>query len=130
MAVLDVVGSSSRLLVSAHGVAWWRSLPGGGETVTSKLAQSHKVMRTQAEQLKRTPLAAKRLSRLYKTIDPLLDQLSDEVERSFELHARSFPHIEIEELFGVGGGFALHGLLRSPRSTGPGSPTAAEPQVP
>lgn len=129
IAVVDVGGWSSRVLVSARGVAWWRGLPIGGETVTTKVAQSYKLTRAQAEQLKRTPLAAKRLSRLYETIDPLLGQLADEVERSVELHARSFPHIKIEELFGLGGGFALHGLLRRLRATEPGSPADVEPQV-
>ncbi|MCY2989839.1 MAG: pilus assembly protein PilM [Planctomycetota bacterium] len=118
IAVLDVGGSSSRLLVSSRGVAWWRGLPIGGETITTKLAQSYKSTRSQAEQLKRTPLAARRLSRLYETIDPCLHQLTEDVERSVGQHTRTFPHLKIEQLFGVGGGFALHGLLRSLRSTG------------
>ncbi len=129
IAVLDVGGSSSRLLVSSRGVAWWRGLPIGGETITTKLAQSYKLTRTQAEQLKRTPLAARRLSRLYETIDPFLLQLTEGVERAVELHARTFPHLKIDQLFGEGGGCALHGLLRSLRATERGSPTAAQPQV-
>lgn len=112
IAMLDVGASSSKLLVSSPRTAWFRSLPAGGQAITSRLAQTHKLTHAQAEQLKRTPTAARRVSQLYETIDPFLLHLAEDVQRSLEMHARSFPNLKIRQMFGIGGGFALHGLLQ------------------
>jgi Tfp pilus assembly PilM family ATPase len=112
IAMLDVGASSSKLLVSSPRTAWFRSFPGGGHAVTGQLTQTYKLTHAQAEQLKRTPTAARRVSQLYETIDPFLLRLADDVQRSLEMHARAFPNLRIQQMFGVGGGFALHGLLQ------------------
>jgi hypothetical protein len=55
---------------------------------------------------------------LYETIDPLLLRLADGVHRALEMHARAYSSVKIQHLFGVGGGFAQHGLLRRLRQDG------------
>ena len=110
--MLDVGASCSKLLVSSRRTAWFRDLIGSGDSLTNLMAQTHKLTHAQAEQLKRNPAAAPRVSRLYETIDPFLQHLVEDVQRSLELHARSFPQLQVQQLLGVGGGFALHGLLQ------------------
>ena len=52
------------------------------------------------------------MSQLYESIEPFLLRLAEDVQRSLEMHARSFPNLKIPQLFGGGGGFAVHGLLQ------------------
>jgi len=112
IAVLDVGASSSKLLVSSPRTAWFRSFPAGGQAVTSQLAQTYKLTHARAEQLKHAPAAARRVSQWFEAIEPWLLRLAEDVRRSLEMHARAFPNLRIQQLFGVGGGFALHGLLQ------------------
>jgi Tfp pilus assembly PilM family ATPase len=118
LAVLDVGSASSRLIVSTPRTAWFRTIPVGGQAITAQLVQTYKLTQAQAEQLKRTPTAARRVSQLYETIDPLLLRLADGVHRALEMHARAYSSVKIQHLFGVGGGFAQHGLLRRLRQGG------------
>lgn len=112
LAVLDVGASSSKLLISSPRTAWFRCFPAGGQAITNQLAQAYKLTHAQAEQLKLSPTAARRVSQLYETLDPFLRRLAEDVRRSLEIHSRVYPRLKIQQMLGVGGGFALHGLLQ------------------
>jgi hypothetical protein len=49
---------------------------------------------------------------LYELWDPILAYLADEVERSLATCKRQFPGLAVRQMFGLGGGFQLHGVLR------------------
>jgi Tfp pilus assembly PilM family ATPase len=83
-----------------------------GESFTNTLLRPLKLTREQAEQLKREPARARRVYSLYQLWDPMLTYLADEVERSLDTCKRQFPELEVQQMFGLGGGFQLHGVLR------------------
>jgi len=112
VALLDVGTEGSALVIASPNSTWFRHIPVGGETVTSSLVRTFKLTRAQAEQAKRHPARARRLKLLYEAIDPAIAHLMDELERSLHQHGRLFPDVRISHLFGHGGGFQLHGLLR------------------
>ena len=66
----------------------------------------------QAEQLKRRPESAQRMSELYGAIGPLFDELLEEAQHALAAYAAAQPDLPIERVVGLGGGFSLHGLLR------------------
>lgn len=113
---LDVGASSSRLVISSPRSVWYRGLPLGGNAITSQLAQVCKLTRRQAEHLKRNPASAKRLSLWYELVQPAMDRLAVDVERSLALYRGQPSATPVTDLFGVGGGFYLHGLLRCLRT--------------
>jgi len=50
---------------------------------------------------------------LYEQWDSILRDLADEIERSLASAKRQFPEFKVRQLWGLGGGFRLHGVLRS-----------------
>jgi Tfp pilus assembly PilM family ATPase len=70
----------------------------------------------QAEVLKRDPSKARRFYRLQEAIQPLLVQLASEIERSLGSYQKLYPDHPVKHVYGIGGGFELHGLLRFLRS--------------
>jgi len=55
IAVVDSGATSTTLSVVASRRLWFRSIDGGGESLTSALARSAKVVRDEAERLKKSP---------------------------------------------------------------------------
>src|SRR6185369_13894609 len=95
---------------------WFRSFGLGGETFTQALTKQFQLTREQAEELKRNPAKARRYSLFCTTLEPLLVQLVSEIERSLASYARFNPAEPAQRLYGVGGGFQTHGVLRYLRS--------------
>ena len=112
VALLDLGAQSANLVLSAPDLVWFRSLAVAGDLFTNTLLRPLKLTREQAEQLKREPARARRVYRLYELWDPILTNLADEVERSLAACRRQFPGLEVQQMFGLGGGFQLHGVLR------------------
>jgi type IV pilus assembly protein PilM len=110
-AVVDVGLDCTNFLVSAPRVAWFRSFGLGGENFTQALARHFQLTREQAEDLKQKPAKARRYSLYCATQEPLFVQLVSEIERSLASYSR-FSAEPAEKLYGVGGGFQTHGLLR------------------
>ncbi|MAR09010.1 MAG: hypothetical protein CL681_24005 [Blastopirellula sp.] len=113
--LFDIGTNSSNVVVSSPDSAWFRSMSLGGHQVTKAIVRDFQLTEKQAEQLKATPEKAKRLSRLYETVDPVIEKLISELERNLELHAKDHPQIKITQLLCIGGGSALHGILRRMR---------------
>lgn len=112
VAILDVGARAAKLVISSPQAAWFRSLGGAGENFTNALVRSFKLTRHQAEQLKRMPTRARRVSQVDQCLEADLNYLVDEVERSVRAYQRQYPGLPVGQLLGLGGGFRLHGLLR------------------
>ena len=110
-AVVDIGLDCTNFLVSAPRTCWFRSFGLGGENFTQALARHFQLTREQAEELKRKPAKARRYSLYCATQEPLFVQLVSEIERSLASYSR-FSAETVEKLYGVGGAFQTHGLLR------------------
>ena len=66
----------------------------------------------QAESLKRSPASANHFGDLCETLSPVFDDLLKEVQESLAVYAKTRPDHPLGQVLGLGGGFALHGLLR------------------
>ncbi len=111
-AVVDIGLDCTNFLVSAPRAAWFRSFGLGGENFTQALARHFQLTREQAEELKRKPAKARRYSLYCATQEPLFVQLVSEIERSLTSYSRFNSSESVEKLYGVGGAFQTHGLLR------------------
>jgi type IV pilus assembly protein PilM len=116
VAMLDVGSEGSALVISSTDSSWFRHLPVGGQTMTGNLTRALKLTWAQAEEIKSNPARARRLKPLYEAIDPALCYLTDEIKRSLHQYDQLFPNVPVKHLFGMGGGFCLHGLMRRLRS--------------
>lgn len=115
---LDVGAEATNLVVTSPSAYWSRSINVTGDDFTKLLLQQAKVTHAQAELLKREPFRARRLSQMYAAFDPLLERLADEISRSLDSFLQLYPDQTLSRIYGVGGGFQLHGLwgkLRSPK---------------
>jgi Tfp pilus assembly PilM family ATPase len=112
VAMLDVGADITNLVISSPSRAWFRSIGAGGETFTNVLVRPFKLTREQAELLKREPARARRVYQMYDLLEPDLTHLAEEVERSLAAFRRQVPGHAVRRMYGVGGGFQFHGLLR------------------
>ena len=111
-ALLDVGFDSTNFVVSGPRNLWFRSFGMGGESFTQSLIRHFQLTREQAEELKRNPAKARRYSLYCATQEPLFVQLVNEVERSLASYGRYNSAQPVERIYGVGGAFQTHGLLR------------------
>ncbi len=111
-ALIDIGFDTTNFIVSSPRNLWFRSFGMGGETFTQALVKQFQLTREQAEELKRNPAKARRYSLYCATQESLLVQLVSEVERSLASYSRYNSHQPAERLYGLGGGFQTHGLLR------------------
>jgi type IV pilus assembly protein PilM len=111
-ALLDVGAESSTLLVTDGQTMFIRNIPAAGDHFTKAICKQYKLDRTQGEALKRNPTAAKLLHRLYEALQPGLQNLSAEVQKSIEQYTRLDQQQAVQQLLVIGGGAKLHGLLR------------------
>ena len=110
-ALVDIGLDCTNFLISAPRAAWFRSFGLGGENFTQALARHFQLTREQAEELKSKPAKARRYSLYCATQEPLFVQLVSEIERSLASYSR-FSAEPAEKVYGVGGAFQTHGLLR------------------
>jgi len=113
VAAVDVGCDVTNIIVSSlHSAPWFRSCGVSGHSFTRALVKEYKLSFNQAEQLKRAPESAESLSDLYQVMSPVFDELVAEVKRILADYSDSHPDRSVQHIFGLGGGFALHGLLR------------------
>ncbi|HEX5102186.1 MAG TPA: pilus assembly protein PilM, partial [Pirellulaceae bacterium] len=113
---IDVGTESTNIVVSSPACVWFRTVTQGGESFTRELVKQLKLTHEQAEQLQRNPAKARRFSQLQAAIEPLFVQLASEIDRSLTTYAKLYPDHPIQQAYGLGGGFQMHGLLRFLRS--------------
>lgn len=111
-ALLDVGFDSTNFLVSSPRNLWFRSFGLGGENFTQALLKHFQLTREQGEELKRNPAKARRYSLYCATQEPLFLQLVSEIERSLSSYGRLNSVDPVSRLYGLGGAFQTHGLLR------------------
>ena len=117
VAILDIGAAATNIVVVHKDNVWLRSIRFGGDDFTDAAIRALRVTRDQAESVKQLPTRARCISQLYEQFDPLLAQLTREIQRSFQAYTKEF-ETKVTWLAGVGGGFRLHGLMRHLR-TGP-----------
>lgn len=110
--LLDVGAASTNVVISSARRVWFRTLGMGGDNFTSLLVSRLALTREQAEQVKRHPAKARRFSQWREALQPGLVQMAGEVERSLAGYARLFPDQPVRQIYGLGGAFPTHGLLR------------------
>ena len=115
IALMDVGAAATNIVIVTEGQPWFRSFRRGGDDFTNLAARQLRVTNEQAEQAKINPGGVRRLSELYNAFDPLLGQVTDEIQRSFESFTKETGK-KVSRMLGVGGGFRLHGLLKHLRN--------------
>ncbi len=110
-AIVDVGMAATNLVFSLQDRPWFRSFRVGGDHFTDAVAKQLHVTKDQAEALKFQPTRMRQLSLLYRTYDPVLSQITLEIQRSLEAFHKETGQ-PVANLLGVGGGFRLHGLWR------------------
>ncbi len=114
----DIGTDSTNLIVSTASACWFRPIALAGNDFTQSLIKQFKLTYDQAEQLKLDPSKARRLSQLYDTLRPLYLQLTSELERSIASYQKLNNSEPVVQVFGVGGGFRMHGVMRQLRGWG------------
>jgi type IV pilus assembly protein PilM len=110
--VLDMGSDTTNILVSSDDSVWFRSVGLGGHTFTKALVREFNLTVVQAEELKRNPAKARRISRLYEIWEPIFDDLIKEIQTATQSYRQVYENRSIERIVAVGGGLQLHGLLR------------------
>ncbi len=112
VAVVDLGSDVTNFVVSSPQYAWFRGTGFGSQNITKSLLQHFRLTVAQAEEMKRDLTTAESYSECCKVIEPLFEEFVDEIRDAFEVHAQARGHRRIAAVYGVGGGFRMHGLLR------------------
>ena len=83
-----------------------------GQTFTRALVKEFNLSLAHAEQRKRAPEALGRLSDFFEVLRPVFEELLKESQEALAGYAQALPERPLRHVVGLGGGFALHGLLR------------------
>jgi type IV pilus assembly protein PilM len=110
--VLDIGTDSTNVVISSPTTVWFRTFGQGGNSFTSALVKQFNLTHQQAEQIKREPAKARRYGQMCDTLRPIFVQLAGEIERSLANYGKLFPEHPVQQIFGLGGAFQTHGLLR------------------
>lgn len=112
VAALDIGCEVTNIVVSTPHSLWFRSCGVAGHSFTRALVKEFNLSTAQAEQRKRAPETAERLSDLYETLSPVFDDWLAEVQQSLSAYAESRPDHPVQRVVVLGGGFFLHGMFR------------------
>ena len=112
VAALDIGCDATNIVVSSPHSLWFRSCGVAGRNFTRAIVKEFNLGIDQAEKLKCAPQTAQRLSDLYEALSPVFDDLSHEIQKTLSSYAKVHPDRSVNRIAGLGGGFALHGLLR------------------
>lgn len=110
-AILDIGGDSTNIIVSGQDVLWFRTIGLASDEFAKPIMRTFNLTHDQVEKMKREPSRAKRISKMYAALEPQFVQLTNEIQRSLATFENIFPENRVAHLYGLGGGFQLHGLL-------------------
>jgi type IV pilus assembly protein PilM len=116
VATLDIGADATNLIVTSPKSLWYRGCGVAAQTFARALVKEFNLSIAQAEQWKRSPESSDRFGDFCEALAPVFDDLLDEVRQALAAHSAARPNERIARVLGVGGGFALHGLLRCLRS--------------
>jgi Tfp pilus assembly PilM family ATPase len=112
VAALDVGCDVTNIVVGSPYALWYHSGGVAGQSFTRALVKEFNLGIAQAEQRKRAPESAGRLSNLYEAMSPVFEDLLRDVQGALAAYAEAEPNRPIQHILGLGGGFLLHGLFR------------------
>jgi type IV pilus assembly protein PilM len=115
VAAIDVGCDVTNIVISSPYSLWSRACGVAGQTFTRALVRELKLSVAQAEQQKRAPESAGRLSALFEAWSPMLQDLLRESRDALAAYTQEAPDCPVRQMIGLGGGFSLHGLLRGLR---------------
>jgi type IV pilus assembly protein PilM len=115
LALVDVGVSSTKVVLSSERGLWFRTFGQAGYNVTSQLVKQLQLTQDQAELVKRSPARAKRYYQLLAALQPVVMSLAGEIDRSLASFQAQNDDVPIRRVYGLGGGFRTHGLLRQLR---------------
>jgi type IV pilus assembly protein PilM len=109
---LDMGAEGTNIVVSAPRTVWSRYLGLGGAHLTKIIVREFGLTMAQAEELKRNPSQARRISQIYEAASPVFRDFLKEVKSSLEHFTSSDKKQRIDRVLCLGGGFQFHGLAR------------------
>jgi len=109
---VDIGCRSTNIVVSAADSFWFHGCGVAGEHVTRALLAELKLGRAQAEQLKRSLESAESFSAVERAVTPLFENILQETRHCMALQTAERPDRPCRQVFGLGGGFAMHGVFR------------------
>lgn len=115
LAFVEMGAEGTNVVFSSRDTTWFRSFGLAGNSFTNVLVRHLQLTYEQAEQWKREPARARRFYHFQAALQPLLAQLAGELERSIASYRKLYPSHRIRHLYGLGGAFGTHGLLRQLR---------------
>jgi type IV pilus assembly protein PilM len=112
VAMLEVGTDSSNIVATDGRTVFLRSIPIAGSDFTRALVKHVGLARLQAEALKKTPTSAPLLHQVYEVLEPQLQRLAVESQKSLEQYLAQGHRRQIRDLVITGGGAKLHGLVK------------------
>jgi type IV pilus assembly protein PilM len=112
IAMLEVGTNSSNIAATDGRTVLLRSIPVAGGDFTRALVKQFGLARQQAESLKRSPVTAPLLHQVYGALEPQLQRLAVESQKSLEQYLAQEPRRQARELVVTGAGAKLHGLVK------------------
>jgi type IV pilus assembly protein PilM len=112
VAAVDVGCDATNVVISSPDALWYRSCGVAGQTFTRALVKDFNLTVAQAEQLKRAPQSGEHLASVLESLSPGCDELVKELQSVLAAYAEAESLHPVQQVVGLGGGFALHGLFR------------------
>lgn len=111
-AVVDMGSESTNILMVSPRLAWIHTSGWGAHNLTKALVREFRSTVAQAEQLQRNPITADALDPVLTTMNAVFEDLAKEIQAAMALFNKAHRHKHVERVYGIGGGFQTHGLLR------------------
>jgi hypothetical protein len=109
---VDLGTDSTNIVISSPRSIWFRSFGQAGDSFTSVLLKQLTLTHQQAEQVKREPAKARRFGQWRDAVKPVFVQIAGEIERSLANYNKLDANHPVQQIYGLGGAFQTHGLLR------------------
>ncbi|HEY2411372.1 MAG TPA: pilus assembly protein PilM [Pirellulaceae bacterium] len=116
LATIDFNATGANLVVSSARHVWFRSFGSGSTEICRELMREEQLTLDQAEDVLRRPHRARRYRAWVEAVEPYLQQLANEVQRSLVTYRKSSPNHPIKHVYGLGASFNILGLLRHLRT--------------
>ncbi|MGA2034588.1 MAG: pilus assembly protein PilM [Thermoguttaceae bacterium] len=112
IAVLDLASDAGNFMVLSPRLLWTRNLGFGGHSLSKIIVKEMNLTLARAEEIKRNPISAPSVQKLYRLLEPAFEEFVKEVQAAIDLFSKSQQYQPIVRLVAVGGAFRFHGLLR------------------
>jgi type IV pilus assembly protein PilM len=110
IALVSVGVDSTDLVVTNGRRVWQRSIPAGGSNFTKSLVQGMKLTFSRAENLKRNAVKAEDPKAVFKTMKPVFNEFSAELQRSLNYFTGTDRSATIGKVLLLGNATKLRGL--------------------